>query len=160
VSYQWNSISGSSDSTIQDLGCPTGYYVAGGGPNSGATSFTLQEDAPESTFTWRGQIYNESSTIIAVGMSVVCLGGTLLYGQVVSGSLGTVNPGSHSSYVDVGCPTGMLAAGGGPASGYAPFALISNDPNSTTKWEGEVQNTGGSSILLQMNVICLVHLIA
>ena len=52
------------------------------------------------------------------------------------------------------CPSGYLVAGG-PNSGYASFAQMSDAPISSTTWEGEVYNTGAGAISLQLQFVCL-----
>jgi hypothetical protein len=53
------------------------------------------------------------------------------------------------------CPSGYLVAGGGPNSGYASFAQMSDAPISSTTWEGDVYNTGAGAISLQLQFVCL-----
>jgi hypothetical protein len=63
--------------------------------------------------------------------------------------------GTNSPIHDVTCPAGYLVAGGGIRSGYTTFTVMSSAPISTTTWEGEVFNTSGGPINVQLSVVCL-----
>jgi hypothetical protein len=91
-------------------------------------------------------------------MAISCLKLSGLHGQVLSKPMGTsVAAGTNSNSGTVSCPTGYLAAGGGPKSGYWPFTIMWSAPDSATTWRGEVFNTGSSAINVDTQAICLKH---
>jgi hypothetical protein len=148
-------ISGGSGSGIIDVTCPSGYLVAGGGISSGYTNFTVMVNAPISTTTWRGEVWNDSASAMYAQMQVVCLKASGLQSQIKVAGLGNVDPSNNSTITDVTCPSGYLVAGGGVSSGYEPFTTMTNAPVSTTKWEAEIYNTGSGAITGQVQVVCL-----
>jgi hypothetical protein len=111
-------------------------------------------NAPISTTTWRGEIYNTGGSPIYAQLQIVCLKVSGLVGQVVTKSLGTINSGSNSSIVDVTCPSGYLVAGGGINAGYGTLVTMWSAPVSTTTWREEVYNTSGTAAA-QAQVECL-----
>lgn len=156
VTQNLGAVSPQSNSSIVDLSCPSGYLVAGGGVNSGYTTFNLMWDAPISTTTWRGEIFNTSaSQTIYAQLQVECLKVSGLVGQVVTRGLGTIGAHTNSSIVDVSCPAGYLVAGGGINAGYGTLVTMANAPISTTTWRDEVYNTGSGSASAQAQVECL-----
>lgn len=68
-----NNIAPGSNSAITDIVCPSGYLVAGGGPNSGYSNFTAMSNAPINTTTWRSEVYNNDSSSISVQTQIVCM---------------------------------------------------------------------------------------
>ncbi len=156
VTQGLGAVSPLSNSSIVDLSCPSGYLVAGGGFNSGYTTFNIMWDAPISTTTWQGEIFNTSaSQTIYAQLQVECLKVSGLVGQVVTQGLGTVGSHTNSSIVTVSCPAGYLVAGGGINTGYGTLVTMSNVPTSTTTWREEVYNSGSASASAQVQVECL-----
>jgi hypothetical protein len=149
------SIGSHTNSSIADVSCPAGYLVAGGGINSGYTTFNIMWNAPISTTTWRGEIFNTGSSPIAAQLQVMCVHVSGLVGQVVSKALGTINPSANSSIVDVSCPAGYLVAGGGISSGYGTLVTMWSAPINTTTWQEEVYNTDTVPALAQVQAECL-----
>jgi hypothetical protein len=155
ITKSLGAIGPNTNSMIADATCPSGYLVAGGGPNSGYTDFTLMWSAPISTTTWRGEIYNRTGSTIYAQMQVVCLKVAGLHSQIITKSLGSINAGTNSTIADSTCPSGYLVAGGGPKSGYPNFTQMWSAPISTTTWRGEVFNIGGSTINVDMQMVCM-----
>jgi hypothetical protein len=156
VTRAFNPVGHSTNSNIIDLSCPAGYLVAGGGVSSGYTTFNLMWNAPISTTTWRGEIFNtDVSTTIYAQLQVVCLKVSGLVGQIITKGAGTIPSGSNSAITDVTCPAGYLAAGGGVNAGYGTLVTMQSAPISTTTWRGEVWNTGGGGVSAQFQVVCL-----
>jgi len=143
------------NSSIVDMACPSGYLVAGGGPNSGYSGVTLMQNHPLTSTTWRAEIFNHGGSAVSVQLQVVCLMYPGLHSQIKIIALNNVAPGANSSILDQTCDPGYFVAGGGPNSGYATFTQMSDGPVSATAWEGEVYNTGGSTISVQLNFVCL-----
>jgi hypothetical protein len=74
ITKSLGSVSSGSNSPITDASCPSGYLVAGSGPNSGYSNFTLMWNAPISTSTTRSEAWNDNSSgSIFVQMQIVCL---------------------------------------------------------------------------------------
>jgi hypothetical protein len=150
------SIGSHTNSSIADVSCPAGYLVAGGGINSGYTTFNIMWNAPISTTTWRGEIFNTGSLPIAAQLQVMCVHDSGLVGQVVSKAMGTINPSANSAIVDVSCPAGYLVSGGGINSGYGTLVTMWSAPISTTTWREEVYNTDTTlSAPAQVQAECL-----
>lgn len=137
------------------LNCPAGYFAAGGGTNSGYTTFKDMWNAPTSTTAWRGEISNTGSGQIYVQFQAVCLSAPGLQSQLIYQSFSSVAANSNSSIVDMTCPAGYLPAGGGMNSGYATLVEMTNAPISTTQWRVEAYNTGGSPVSTQFQIACM-----
>lgn len=159
ITKAFNNIGPHTNSSIADMVCPSGYLVAGGGPNSGYSNFTVMWGAAINTTTWQAEVYNDSSSTINVQMQVVCMAVAGLQSQIVTKSLGSINPGANSAITAIACPSGYLVAGGGPNSGYYNFTLMWDAPISTTTWQSEANNdnTSGSAIFVQMQIVCMKH---
>jgi hypothetical protein len=150
-----NSIGSNTNSSIVDATCPAGYLVAGGGVSSGYTTFNIMWNAPISTTTWRGEIFNYGGSAIAAQLQVVCLKVSGLVGQVVTKGMGSIGATTTSSIVDLSCPAGYLVAGGGINAGYGTLVTMSSAPINTTTWREEVYNTSGSAVSAQVQAECL-----
>jgi hypothetical protein len=155
VTVGFGTVHSGTNSQILDATCPAGYLVAGGGFNSGYTSFTIMQDEPISTTQWRGEIFNTGSSDIYAQLQVVCLKLSGMVGQVVTVGFPPVHSGTNSSIVLANCPSGYLVAGGGISSGYTSFTLMQDEPQSTTQWWGEIHNTGAGDIYAQLQIMCL-----
>jgi hypothetical protein len=121
------------------------------------------KDVPLSTTEWQAKIYNSgSSPISQVTVSFGCLGvdplasqGQTIQAQIISVDFGTVSPGTKSAILDGTCPSGYLVASGGLESASTTMTVMKSDPVSTTRWQGELYNSGSSSISAQMRIECL-----
>ena len=137
------------------LNCPAGYFAAGGGTNSGYHTFTVMWNAPSSTTSWRGEVYNTGSSTIYVQFQAVCLAASGLQSQLIYHSFSSVAAGNNSPISDMTCPAGYLATGGGMNSGYGTLVEMTNAPTNTTNWRVEAYNTGGSAVSTQFQVACM-----
>ncbi len=155
VTQSFGTINPNSNSQILDVVCPSGYLVAGAGFNSGNHPFTIMQDEPISAMAWQAEIWNTGSAPIAAQLQVECLKLSGLTGQVVEVPFNSISPNTNSQILDATCPSGYLVAGGGFNSGYEPFTIMQNEPVSTTKWQGEIFNTGSQTISAQLEVECL-----
>jgi hypothetical protein len=143
--------------------CPAGYAVVGGGISAGDGTYTVVQDVPISTTEWQAKIYNPGpSPVYRATANFGCLGveplmgqAWTITGQIISVEFGTVSPGTHSAILDATCPSGYLVASGGFESDSTTMTVMKNDPISTTRWQGEVYNSGSSPITAQMRVECL-----
>ncbi len=153
------SINPHTNSSITDMACPSGYLVAGGGPKSGYSNFTMMWNSPLNTTTWRAEAYNDSgSGAINVDVQIVCLAVSGLHSQIISKSLGSINRITNSTIADSPCPSGYLVASGGPNSGYSNFTLMWSAPLNTTTWQSEAYNDNSSgAINVDMQIACLKH---
>lgn len=149
IIHAFNNIAGNSHSPIADMTCPSGYLVAGGGPNSGATNFVMMWNAPINTTTWRAEVFNNDTNLthapISVQVQVVCLKVAGLQSQIISKMLGGI--------VDLTCPSGYLVTGGGPNAGYSDFTMMWSAPINTTTWQAEA--SGPHAAYVQEQVVCL-----
>jgi hypothetical protein len=137
------------------LNCPAGYFAAGGGTNSGYTTFNDMWNAPTSTSSWRGEIYNTGISTIIVQFQAVCLAAPGLQSQIIYHSFSSVAANSNSPISDMTCPAGYLATGGGMNTGYTTFVEMDSAPTSTTNWRVEAFNTGSSAVSTQFQVACM-----
>ena len=77
-------------------------------------------------------------------------------GSVHSVDLGVISPGTQSTLRHGTCPPGYLMAGGGIiVDQSSSYTIMRDDPISTTQWEAEIDNPGGSSITAHLWVECL-----
>ena len=155
ITKSLGSINPGANSAITDISCPSGYLVAGGGPKSGYSNFTMMWNAPLNTTTWRAEANNDGTGAINVDMQIVCLAVAGLHSQVITKTLGSINSHTNSSIIDIACPSGYLIAGGGPKSGYSNFTMMWNAPLNTTTWKAEAYNDGSSAINVDVQVVCL-----
>lgn len=159
ITKSLGTINPGANSAITDIACPSGYLVAGGGPKSGYSNFTMMWNAPLNTTTWRAEAYNDASSgTINVDVQIACLAVSGLHSQIISKSLGNINSGANSPITDASCPSGYLVAGSGPNSGYSNFTLMWNAPLNTTTTRSEANNDNSSgAISVQMQIACLKH---
>jgi hypothetical protein len=152
------SIAPGANSPIVDIACPSGYLVAGGGPKSGYSNFTMMWNAPLNATTWQAEAYNDGTGAINVDVQVVCLAVSGLHSQIITKSLGNISSGTYSPITNTSCPAGYLVAGSGPNSGYPNFTLMWNAPLTTATTRSEAYNDNSSgSIFVQMQIVCLKH---
>src|SRR5262249_6426028 len=90
-----------------------------------------------------------------LGVDPTASQGQTIQAQIISVDLGTVAPGATSAILDATCPSGYLVASGGFESAATTMTVMKSDPISTTRWQGEIYNSGSSPISAQMRVECL-----
>jgi hypothetical protein len=148
-------IAPSTNSSINDIACPSGYLVSGGGVNIGYSSYTLMENAPISASTWRGEFYNTSgSQTISGQIQVICLKAPNLQSQIELRAFNSIPANNGTVYTEISCPSGYLVAGGGVATGYPALIDQTDAPASTTSWGVQYYNSSSSPINSQAQFIC------
>ncbi len=156
ITKSLGTINPGANSAITDIACPSGYLVAGGGPKSGYSNFTMMWNAPLNTTTWRAEANNDGASAINVDEEVTCLSVAGLHSQIVTKTLGSVDAHTNSTITDIACPSGYLVAGGGPKSGYSNFTMMWNAPINTTTWRAEAYNDASSgTINVDVQIACL-----
>jgi len=155
VATLFSTIAPNTNSAIKDTACPAGYFVAGGGPNSGYAPFTLMTSAPINTTTWRAEVWNRSAGSISVQIQIVCLTASGLQAQFQQSAGTSVSSGTLLPTVDLPCPAGFRLAGGGVSSGYHTFNITWNAPLSTTTLRTQVYNDGASTIQFTARMVCM-----
>jgi hypothetical protein len=143
-----------------DITCPSGYVVAGGGPNSTYTNFTMMQDAPINTTTWRAQVFNNNSAgTMSLAEQISCLKVAGLQSKIFARLILSTAPGKNSGTVDMPCPSGYLVTGGGPISTATNFTMMWNAPINTTTWRAEVFNNdphlADAPINVTEQIVCL-----
>jgi hypothetical protein len=148
-------IAPNTNSSINDISCPAGYLVSGGGVNIGYTTYTLMQNAPISGSIWRGEFYNTSSSqTISAQIQVICLKAQGLQSQIQLHAFNGIAANNGTLYTQVSCPSGYLVAGGGVATGYPALHDQTDAPASTTTWGVQYYNSSGSPINAQTQFLC------
>jgi hypothetical protein len=151
----FNNIAPSTNSSINTITCPSGYLVSGGGVNIGYPTYTLMENTPESSSTWRGEFYNTSSSQTISGqIQVICLAASGLQNQIELRGFNNIAPGGGTLYTEIACPSGYLVAGGGVTTGYPALEDQTDAPVSTTSWGVAYYNPSSSPINSQTQFTC------
>jgi hypothetical protein len=144
-----------SNSSITDISCPSGYLVSGGGVNIGYTTYTLMENTPISSSTWRGEFYNTSSSQTISGqIQVICLKAQGLQSQLQLRAFNNIAANNGTVYTQISCPSGYLVAGGGVSTGYPALLDQTDAPASTTSWGVQYYNSSSSPINSQVQFNC------
>jgi hypothetical protein len=124
-----------------NLSCPAGYVAAGGGFNSGYSTFNVVLNVPHTSSTWQAEVYNFGSSAITLQAQIACLSAPGLTAQIISKSLGNAAPNSNSSIADTACPAGAFVGGGGlNGNGNYSFVEMWDAPIDTHTWRSEAFN--------------------
>jgi hypothetical protein len=155
LTHTFKSVAPETASATADVACPQGYLIAGGGLDSPKPSFTPLWDAPASTTVWRAQIYNAGGEPLTVTLSVVCIQLPGLRAQLLSHAFDSIAPGTDTPIVDIRCPYGYVAAGGGVTSAGSTFFIMQSNPGNPASWRTEIHNAGSGAISVSVQVVCL-----
>ncbi len=142
---------------MANLTCPAGFVVAGGGFNSGYSTFNVVLNVPHTSTTWQAEVFNGGASAITLQAQIVCLAAPGLTVQIIAKSLGNASPNTNSPIVDTACPTGSFVGGGGlNGNGSYSFVEMWDAPTDTHTWRSEVFNQNPSHTLVaQTQFVCL-----
>lgn len=156
-----DSIAPNSQSTRNDLPCPDGYVLAGGGIASSSTSFNMEFNDPIATqylslemSAWAAQVTNHDSNAVSAQVRVICLkaAGLRQSNRFVQSY---VPSDSTSAPLDVTCPAGFFVGGGGVWSGDYPGTVTADSaPSGTSTWHALVTLHGPDSFY-NLIALCL-----
>jgi hypothetical protein len=135
----------------QDAVCPAGSVVTGGGYTSSPDGTMWVYASWQNGNGWEVSEINHSGAAKSFNVYATCLSGTSL-ATVKATNSGPI-PGAGNGFVEVACPAGKVASGGG-------FGLSTNELPyfsgfSSGFWRVYVHNSGGSATSLLTAVTCL-----